>query len=71
MDYPTYDPTSPVTPLTEEELLAYCKEHLPFHKAPKVVVFGDDIPVTSTGKYQRNKVKGLFTAYKERQFAGK
>jgi long-chain acyl-CoA synthetase len=57
--------------LTEEELIAYCKEHLPFHKAPKVVVFGDDIPVTSTGKYQRNKVKGHFAAYKETQFQGR
>lgn len=54
--------------LTEEELIAYCSQHLPFHKAPKVVVFGDDIPVTSTGKYQRNRVKGHFTGYKEMQF---
>jgi long-chain acyl-CoA synthetase len=59
------------TSLTEEELIAYCKEHLPFHKAPKVVVFGDDIPVTSTGKYQRNKVKGHFAAYRETQFQGR
>jgi long-chain acyl-CoA synthetase len=54
--------------LTEEELLTYCREHLPFHKAPKIVVFGDDIPVTSTGKYQRNRVKGLFTEHKGTQF---
>ena len=54
--------------LTEEEVLAFCAEHLPFHKQPKVVLFGDDVPVTSTGKYQRNKVKGLFAAYKEIQF---
>ncbi|MGE3801924.1 MAG: class I adenylate-forming enzyme family protein [Candidatus Kapaibacterium sp.] len=54
--------------LTEEELLAFCAEHLPFHKQPKVVIFGDDIPVTSTGKYQRNRVKGLFANYKEVQF---
>lgn len=55
--------------LTEEELLDYCRQHLPFFKAPKVVVFGEDIPVTSTGKYQRNRVKGLFTEHKEKQFA--
>ncbi len=54
--------------LTEEELLSYCGERLPFHKVPKVVVFGDDIPVTSTGKYQRNRVKGLFAKHKEAQF---
>lgn len=54
--------------LTEEEVIAFCAESLPFSKQPKVVVFGDDIPVTSTGKYQRNKVKELFLAYKETQF---
>ncbi|MCE2502585.1 MAG: acyl--CoA ligase [Chlorobi bacterium] len=54
--------------LTEEEVLAFCAEHLPFSKQPKVVLFGDEVPVTSTGKYQRNKVKGLFVEYKNRQF---
>lgn len=54
--------------LTEEDLIAYCAEHLPYSKQPKVVVFGDDIPVTSTGKYQRNKVKHLFLDHKEKQF---
>lgn len=55
--------------LTAEELIAYCREHLPFHKSPKAVVFGYDIPVTSTGKYQRNRVKGLFLDHKETQFS--
>ncbi len=54
--------------LTAEEVLAFCAEQLPFSKQPKVVVFGQDIPVTSTGKYQRNKVKGLFLDHKETQF---
>jgi acyl-CoA synthetase (AMP-forming)/AMP-acid ligase II len=54
--------------LSEEELLAYCREQLPWFKAPKVVVFGDEIPVTSTGKYQRNRVKSLFDAYRDVQF---
>ncbi|MBS1912572.1 MAG: acyl--CoA ligase [Bacteroidetes bacterium] len=54
--------------LTDQELLAFCREHLPPHKAPKVVVFGDDIPVTSTGKYQRNRVKHLFAEHREKQF---
>ncbi|MBC8145494.1 MAG: acyl--CoA ligase, partial [bacterium] len=54
--------------LTEEELLEYCREHLPYFKAPKVVVFGDEIPVTSTGKYQRNRVKSLFDAHRDTQF---
>ena len=56
------------TKLTEAEVIAYCKEQLPWSKCPKVVLFGDDIPVTSTGKYQRGKLKHLFEAYKDRQF---
>ncbi len=54
--------------LTDEQLIAHCKEHLPFQKVPKVIVFGNDIPVTSTGKYQRNKCKPLFSEYRATQF---
>jgi len=52
----------------QEDVLLYCRKHLPFGKAPKVVVFGDDVPVTSTGKYQRNKCKDLFAQWKGVQF---
>ncbi len=54
--------------LTAEELLGFCRTHLPYHKAPKVVVFGDDIPVTSTGKYQRNRVRDRFDEHRQTQF---
>jgi acyl-CoA synthetase (AMP-forming)/AMP-acid ligase II len=54
--------------LSEQELLAFCRELLPFSKAPKVVVFGNEIPVTSTGKYQRNKCKPLFAEWRAAQF---
>jgi len=52
----------------EEAILDFCREKLPFSKSPKVVVFGDQIPVTSTGKYQRRKVTHLFKEWKETQF---
>ncbi len=52
----------------EEAILAYCKNHLPHAKTPKVIVFGNEIPVTSTGKYQRRKVAHLFSEWKEVQF---
>ncbi|MEP0005569.1 MAG: class I adenylate-forming enzyme family protein [Balneola sp.] len=52
----------------EEEILTYCKNHLPHAKTPKVIVFGNEIPVTSTGKYQRRKVAHLFSEWKEVQF---
>jgi long-chain acyl-CoA synthetase len=57
--------------LTEEEIIRACREKLPFAKCPKVVLFGDTFPVTSTGKYQRNKLKPLFVQWKETQFREK
>jgi len=52
----------------KEAILKYCREHLPYSKSPKVVVFGERIPVTSTGKYQRRKVTHHFEQWKEVQF---
>jgi len=54
--------------LSEKDVISFCKEHLPFSKTPKVVIFGNDIPVTSTGKYQRNKCKPLFAEWRGVQF---
>lgn len=59
------------TALTEDDVILYCRKHLPFSKAPKVVVFGNDIPVTSTGKYQRTKCRDLFAQWKAVQFTEK
>ncbi|MCX8050546.1 MAG: acyl--CoA ligase [Chlorobi bacterium] len=53
---------------SEEAILAFCRQHLPFHKCPKVVLFTDALPVTSTGKYQRNRVKHLFAQWRSVQF---
>jgi len=50
------------------EILKFCRNKLPFYKSPKVVVFSDFIPVTSTGKYRRNSVKDRFESYKKIQF---
>lgn len=50
------------------EILTFCRKKLPFYKSPKVVVFSDFIPVTSTGKYRRNSVKDKFEKYKKIQF---
>jgi len=51
-----------------DAILEFCRERLPFSKSPKVVVFGDQIPVTSTGKYQRRKVTHHFEEWKDVQF---
>ncbi len=54
--------------LDEETVLAHCRARLPFAKSPKVVVFGEEIPVTSTGKYQRLKLQPAFAAWRDTQF---
>ena len=54
--------------IAEEDILAYCRKQLPFGKSPKVVLIGQDIPVTSTGKYQRNRCRELFARWKSVQF---
>jgi long-chain acyl-CoA synthetase len=54
--------------LDADAILAHARDVLGFAKAPKVVVFGQDIPVTSTGKYQRLKLRHLFSEHKSTQF---
>jgi fatty-acyl-CoA synthase len=44
------------SPVTEEELIAYCKERLARFKCPKQVVFGV-LPKTSTGKIQKGVLR--------------
>lgn len=39
-----------VAPPTEAELLTHCRRRLPFSKCPKVFLFGQGVPYTSTGK---------------------
>ncbi|MEO8209464.1 MAG: class I adenylate-forming enzyme family protein [bacterium] len=51
-----------------KEVINHCRKNLPFFKSPKIILFSDSIPVTSTGKYQRNKVKDLFNEWKGVQF---
>ncbi len=63
-----YVQKEPGAAVTEEEILRVCRAELPFSKSPKVVVFGEEFPVTSTGKYQRNRLKPLFQAWKQTQF---
>jgi fatty-acyl-CoA synthase len=42
--------------VTEEEIIAFCRENLAHFKAPKAVVFGP-LPKTSTGKLQKFKLR--------------
>jgi benzoate-CoA ligase family protein len=44
---------------TPEELIDWCREGLAHFKAPRQVVFVDDLPKTATGKLQRFKVRAF------------
>ena len=54
--------------LTEQAVIDYCRNRMTFQKSPKVVVFGEEIPVTSTGKYQRLRLRDLFEKWHDVQF---
>ncbi len=43
----------------EQELVQWCRDGLAHFKAPRQVVFVDDLPKTATGKLQRFKVRGM------------
>jgi acyl-coenzyme A synthetase/AMP-(fatty) acid ligase len=42
-----------------DELVQWCRDGLAHFKAPRQVVFVDDLPKTATGKLQRYKVRTL------------
>lgn len=54
--------------LSEDEIINHCRQRMTFEKSPKVVVFGSDIPVTTTGKYQRLRLQNLFAQWEHTQF---
>jgi acyl-CoA synthetase (AMP-forming)/AMP-acid ligase II len=56
----------------EADLLEHCRRSLPFSKCPKVIVFGQDVPYTSTGKPKRLDLKtrlaSTLAVYRDHQF---
>lgn len=65
-------PREGMAPPTEAALLEYCRSRLPFSKRPKVILFGQDVPYTTTGKPKRLELKArlaeTLAAYKDTQF---
>lgn len=43
--------------LTEEEVIAHCREHLTGYKVPKIVEFRHDLPKTNVGKILRRELR--------------
>ncbi|MFO0766474.1 MAG: AMP-binding protein [Nitrospiraceae bacterium] len=65
-------PRDTVSPPTETDVLLHCRRSLPFSKCPKVVIFGTEVPYTSTGKPKRLELKGRLApslaSYQDHQF---
>lgn len=60
------------SPVTNEEILAHCARYLDFGRQPKVVIQGDEVPFTATGKAKRLQLKQqlaeALAPYRDRQF---
>jgi long-chain acyl-CoA synthetase len=60
------------SPVTDEEILAHCARYLDFSRQPKVVIQGDDVPFTATGKAKRLELKRrlspVLAKYRDMQF---
>lgn len=58
--------------IEETDLLKHCRRLLPFSKCPKVIVFGQEVPYTSTGKPKRLELRThlepRLAAYRHHQF---
>jgi len=53
--------------VTQEELIAHCREHLAGYKCPKRVEFRDELTRTATGKLQKFKLREEFWSGHDRQ----
>ena len=51
--------TKPGETLTEEEVIAFCKEKLAAYKVPKLVEFMEDLPKSTIGKVVRRKLREM------------
>lgn len=54
-------------PVSEEELIRYCKEKLSRYEAPKSVEIVESVPVTPIGKVNKKKLRELYWSGHQRQ----
>ena len=50
----------PGAPLTAEELIAHCRQHIAGYKVPKQVVFEASLPISPAGKILKRVVRDRF-----------
>jgi benzoate-CoA ligase family protein len=56
------DRDSAAAPVTEAELIEFCREGLPSFKRPRAVVFTEGFPTTATGKVRRVELRAMAAA---------
>lgn len=44
-------------PVTEEDLISFCKQHMADYKYPRQISFLDELPKTATGKFLRRELR--------------
>lgn len=54
-------------PVTDDEILAFCRERLAGYKCPKRIEFREDLARTATGKLQKFKLRENYWGHLERQ----
>ncbi len=47
---------APGSSLTEDELVAWCKEQMASYKYPRIVEFRENLPMTATGKILKREL---------------
>ena len=55
-----------MTDVTEDEVIAFCRQHMAHFKAPRTVIFGP-LPKTSTGKVQKFKLRDTAVALEDKR----
>jgi len=53
--------------VTEEEIIAYCKNHIGSYKKPKSIVFVDELPKNNYGKILKRELRAKYWEGKERK----
>ena len=47
---------APAASITEDELIAWCRENMASYKYPRIIEFRDELPMTSTGKILKREL---------------
>jgi acyl-CoA synthetase (AMP-forming)/AMP-acid ligase II len=58
---------APGTSLSEEEVVAYAREHLAAYKCPRSVTFAAELPRTGSGKLLKRELRAPYWAGQAKQ----